>query len=318
MIRTRVLALTAFLLIVASADRSGPIPTLGAAQSRPATGQATAAAPQATALVNEKDSVKFGVIGDTGTGGSAQYAIGKLLAEARNRFPYEFVIMLGDNMYGGESPADFVNKFEKPYKPILDAGVKFFATLGNHDEPSQRFYKPFNMNGNRYYTFTKGDAEFFVLDSTYMTPMQVDWLQDKLSASKARWKVAYFHHPLYSSGEKHGSEDDLRALVEPLFVKYGLDVVFSGHEHFYERVKPQKGIYYFTAGGSAKLRAGNIARSSALTEKGFDADNSFMLVELTKDRLQFDTISRTSQLVDSGSLAHRTAAAAQGQAAAIH
>ncbi len=64
--------------------------------------------------------------------------------------------MLGDNMYGSESPADFVRKFERPYKPLLDAGIKFYAALGNHDEPSQRFYKPFNMDGKRFYTFKKG------------------------------------------------------------------------------------------------------------------------------------------------------------------
>jgi len=296
--------------ITAFAEQGAP------ATNAPARAPAAAATPP-TALLNEKDSVKFAVIGDTGTGGSAQKTIGKLLSDARSRFPYEFVIMLGDNMYGGESPADFVNKFETPYKPILDAGVKFYATLGNHDEPSQRFYKPFNMDGNRFYTFKKGDAEFFVLDSTYMTPVQVAWLKEALSKSSARWKIAYFHHPLYSSGEKHGSEEDLRALVEPLFVQYKLDVVFAGHEHFYERLKPQQGIYYFTAGGSAKLREGNIAAKSPITEKGFDTDNSFMLVELTKGRLLFDTISRKAQLVDSGALMRRQSDAGQGQAAAV-
>ena len=271
-------------------------------------GQATrpgAPAPLLSALLNEKDSVRFAVLGDTGTGGSAQRAIGKLLAEARPRFPYEFVILLGDNMYGGESPSDFVRKFEQPYKPILDAGVKFYASLGNHDEASQRFYKPFNMDGKRYYTFKKGDVEFFVLDSTYMTPEQAEWLDKELGNSTARWKIAYAHHPLYSSGKKHGSEEDFRAVVEPLFLKHGVNVVFAGHEHFYERLHPQKGIYYFTAGGSAKLRSGNIARKSPLTAKGFDTDNSFMLVEVTKDQLLFDTISRKGQLVDTGAIMHR-------------
>ena len=117
--------------------------------------------------------------------------------------------------------------------------------------------------------------------------------------------MAYFHHPLYSSGAKHGSEDDLRALVEPLFVQAGMDAVFAGHEHFYERLKPQKGIYYFTAGGSAKLRSGNISKRSTITEKGFDTDNSFMLVEVTKDALRFDTLSRKGAIVDTGVLPKR-------------
>jgi predicted phosphodiesterase len=297
-------ALVALVLFVSPFQSASP----GLAAPPQATAPAPASPLPGAGLPNEKDSVKFGVIGDTGTGGSAQYAIAKLLSETRARFSYEFVIMLGDNMYGGESPSDFVRKFERPYGPILNSGVKFYATLGNHDEPTQRYYKLFNMDGNRYYKFRKGDVEFFVLDTTYMTPAQVNWVKDALQRSDAKWKIPYFHHPLYSSGEKHGSETDLRTLLEPLFVENGVDVVFAGHEHFYERLKPQKGIYYFTAGGSAKLRKGNIADRSPMTDKGFDTDNSFMLVEIAKDELFFQTISRKAQLVDQGTLRRREAA----------
>jgi predicted phosphodiesterase len=256
-------------------------------------------------LPKVKDSIKFLVIGDTGTGGRPQYDVGLRIAEAYKQFPFEFAIMLGDNLYGTEGPSAYVNKFEKPYKLLLDAGVKFYASLGNHDEPSQRFYKLFNMDGKRYYTFRKGDAEFFVLDSTYVTPEQVKWVSAELEKSNAKWKIPYFHHPIYSSGAKHGSELDLQVLLEPLFVKNGVDVVFSGHEHFYERIKPQKGIYYFTQGGGAKLREGNIRARSPLTDKGFDTDNSFTLVEIVEDQMYFETISRRGQLVDSGSLLRR-------------
>jgi len=263
-------------------------------------------APGPTAsLPKDGDSVKFLVIGDTGTGSRSQYDVAARIAEAYKQFPFEFAIMLGDNLYGTEGPSAYVNKFERPYKPLLDAGVKFHATLGNHDEPSQRFYKPFNMDGKRYYTFRKGDVEFFVADSTYVTPEQVKWLADALDRSDAKWKIAYFHHPLYSSGAKHGSELDLQELFEPLFVRSGVDVVFAGHEHFYERIKPQKGIYYFTQGGGAKLREGNIRARSALTAKGFDTDNSFTLVEIVDDQMFFETISRRGQVVDSGSLLRR-------------
>jgi hypothetical protein len=268
-----------------------------------------AAAPAATVprtLPNAKASIKFAVIGDTGTGGKDQYQIGQLLADAHMRFPFDFVLMVGDNMYGGEDPSDFAKKFEQPYKPLLDSGVKFYAALGNHDDPAQRFYKPFNMDGKRYYSFSKGDAEFFVLDSTYMSPAQVKWLKDALHGSTAKWKIAYFHHPIYSSGKTHGSEVDLQVIVEPLFLQNGVDVVFAGHEHFYERLKPQKGIYYFTEGGSAKLRKGDIRKESPLTAKGFDTDNTFMLVEIVKDQMFFETTSRTGALVDSGVIPRRT------------
>jgi predicted phosphodiesterase len=277
--------------------------------SRPAPA-ATQVAADVPELPAAKDSVKFAVIGDTGTGGRQQYQIAAKLAEAHTRFPFEFVVMLGDNMYGGESPADFVKKFEAPYKPLLDAGVKFYAALGNHDEPAQRFYKPFNMDGKRFYSVRKGDVEFFVLDSTYMSPAQVDWLKGALEKSDAKWKIPYMHHPLYSSGEKHGSEVDLRALIEPLFIQYGVDVVLAGHEHFYERVKPQKGIVYITEGGSAKLRENNIRPNSAMTARGFDTDQTFMLVEIEKDQMFFQTISRTGSVVDSGIVPRREVAAA--------
>ncbi len=209
------------------------------------------------------------------------------------------MIALGDNIYGGSNPSDYESKFERPYKLLLDAGVKFYAVLGNHDSPNERFYKSFNMNGQKYYTYKKSNVRFFALDSNYMNPQQLSWLEKELQNSGSDWKICYFHHPLYSSGAFHGSSTELRLLLEPLFVKYGVQVVFAGHEHVYERVKPQNGIYYFTEGASGELRKGNL-RKTDLTAAGYDQDRSFMLVEIAGDELYFQTISRTGLTVDSG------------------
>jgi hypothetical protein len=252
------------------------------------------------------DSVRFLVIGDSGTGDRAQTETGAQMWKAHAVFPYEFAIMLGDNMYGAERPQDYVAKFERPFKPLLDANIAFYASLGNHDDPNQVYYKNFGMGGKRYYTYQKKDVRFFALDSNYMDKDQQRWLEDELSKSNSKWKIAYFHHPIYSSGGRHGSEVDLRGIVEPLFIKYNLNVVFAGHEHFYERLKPQKGIHYFTAGGSAKLRSGDIIRNSPLTAKGFDTEQSFMLVEIDGDVLRFQTISRRGKRVDSGEIRRET------------
>ena len=148
-----------------------------------------------------------------------------------------------------------------PYKPILDAGVKFYAALGNHDDAAlQRNYKPFNMNGERFYSFKpQTGVRFFALDSNYVDKAQLDWLDKQLVASGSEWKIMFFHHPLYSSGETHGSAELQRGLLEPVFIKHGVNVVLTGHEHFYERIKPQKGIAYFIIGSSAKLRKGDLA-----------------------------------------------------------
>ena len=249
-------------------------------------------------------SVKFAVIGDTGTGDKHQLAVAKQLAATRAKFPFEFVVMVGDNIYGGNSARDYDKKFAIPYKPLLDAGVKFYAALGNHDDPSERYYKPFNMNGERFYTFKPADGvRFFALDSTYVDDRQLKWLDEQLGMSGSDWKIAFFHHPPYSSGETHGSDETLRTQLEPIFVKHGVNVVLTGHEHFYERIKPQKGIAYFIIGSSAKLREGNISQTQ-LTAKGFDAGYTFMIVEIVGEDMHYQVITDTAKTVDSGTV-HR-------------
>ena len=265
-------------------------------------------------LPNKPDSVKFMAMGDNGTGEQAQYEVANQMVAAHNVFPFDFAIMLGDNLYGSQRPADFVQKFERPYKPLLDAGVKFYAALGNHDDQNNRFYKPWNMGGERYYTYTKKNVRFFVLDSDYIDPKQLDWLTQQLKDSNDDWKIAYFHHPLYSSAGRHGSETDLRLVLEPLFVKYGVNVVFSGHDHVYERVKPQKGIYYFVTGSAGQLRRGDL-KKSALTDVGFDQDQAFMLVEIDKDVMSVQAISRGGRTVDTATIARAARKPAETTAA---
>jgi calcineurin-like phosphoesterase family protein len=262
-------------------------------------------AAQDLALPLKPDSVRFGVIGDSGTGKAPEYEVAQQLAAYHQKFPFTFVIMMGDNLYGSERPQDFVTKFEAPYKLLLDAKVTFYATLGNHDDTNQRFYTPFNMAGKRYYSFKKGNVRFFALDSNYMDPVQLAWLEAELKNSGSDWKIAYFHHPLYSSG-MHGSQTDLRVILVPLFLKYGVDAVFSGHEHFYQRIKPQDGIYYFVSGAAGELRSGDL-KPSLMTAAGFDTDRSFMLVEVAGKELSFQAVSRTGQTVDKGTILMRDA-----------
>jgi 3',5'-cyclic AMP phosphodiesterase CpdA len=273
----------------------------------------------ATLTLPRKDgSVRFAVMGDTGRGSREQIEVAGQMAAFHEAFPFDFVIMLGDNIYGSDAPADMLAKFEAPYKPLLDAGVEFRASLGNHDNPSQRFYKLFNMGGQRFYSFRGpnepagnglGSVRFFALDSNYLDQEQLDWLDKELAASDAEWRIAFFHHPLYSSGKTHGSALESRAILEPLFVKYGVSAVFSGHDHFYERIKPQKGgIVYWVSGAGGSLRKGDI-RATEMSAKGFDSDDHFMIVEIVGDDLYFQAISRTGETIDSG-VVHRPGAPA--------
>ena len=252
-------------------------------------------------LPNRPGTIKLAVIGDNGTGAAAQYEVADRMVRSRQQFPFDLVLMLGDNFYGAQRPSDLVNKFERPYKPLLDAGVKFQAAIGNHDEPDSVNYPPLNMDGQRYYAFTRGNVRFFVLDTNSLDPRQLQWFETELRNSGEDWKISYFHHPLYSDAGRHGSSIDLRLRLEPLLIKYGVNVVFSGHDHLYERVKPQHGITYFVAGSGGQLRKGDLVRSE-MTAAAFDQDQTFMLVEIDVDELHFETISRTGTTVDAGSI----------------
>jgi predicted MPP superfamily phosphohydrolase len=265
-------------------------------------------------LPNKPGTVKFAVIGDTGTASRAQNEVGAQMAAFHAKFPFSFVVMVGDNMYGSQTARDFVAKFEQPYRDLLAKNVGFYAALGNHDEPGQKNYKQFNMAGDRYYAFratpdgvgreVKSGVRFWALDSNYLDKAQIDWLEKELSgAGKDDWKIAFFHHPLYSSSSKHGSSLDLRKVLEPLFVQYGVSVVLAGHEHVYERIKPQQGITYFVSGAGGSLRRGDL-RPGQYTAAGFDTDYHFMLMEIDGDDLHFQAVSRTGAVVDSG-VVHR-------------
>jgi 3',5'-cyclic AMP phosphodiesterase CpdA len=260
----------------------------------------------AVQLPNTAGSLKFAAFGDFGDGNAAQYQTAAQLAKTHESFGFVLVTTLGDNLYGSERPQDFETKFEIPYKPLLDAGVKFYASLGNHDAREQRSYKLFNMNDKTYYSFKapQQDVRFFMLESSYMDPDQVKWVDNELRSSTEAWKIVIFHEPVYSSSATHGSNLALRATLEPMFVKYGVSVVLSGHDHVYERIKPQHGITYFVVGSGGELRRGDI-RPTALTEVGFDTDNAFLIAEIIDRSMYFNAISRTGKIVDSGIITAR-------------
>ena len=256
---------------------------------------------QEVALPSAPNSVKFAAIGDAGSGNQPQYDIANQMLRFHAKFPFDRVIMLGDNIYGGQGAPDLVKKFSLPYKGLLDAGVKFYASLGNHDSPVNVQYPLWNMNGQHYYTYTTKNVRFFALDSNQVDQKELAWLEHALKTSQEEWKICYFHHPLYSDGGTHGSSVDVRVLFEPLFVTYGVNVVFSGHDHIYERLTPQKGIYYFVEGAAGELHKGDTKRS-AMTAKAFDQDQSFLLVEIDGNQLAFQAITRAGVTVDSGTM----------------
>jgi hypothetical protein len=262
--------------------------------------------------VRAAESFAFGVIGDSGTGRPEQYAVGETMDSVWQKTPFSLVLMLGDNLYGEFKGAEsFKERFELPYARLLKRGVKFRAVLGNHGEAAGELgYAPFGMEGKRYYTFMEGGglAQFFALDSDQLdaTPVdaaQVAWLESELKASTARWKIAYFHQPIYNAGRTHGPNLKLRAVVESLFIRYGVGLVLSGHEHVYERLKPRHGIAYFVSGSSGKVKVATINGADDSLAFGNDTVCHFMIFEVTPEQIKFRAISATGQIIDSGTLA---------------
>jgi 3',5'-cyclic AMP phosphodiesterase CpdA len=326
----------------------------------------------ASPVASTQEALTFAVIGDSGTPGPAQQQVARQMKnyyDTRHRF--EFVLLLGDNVYPDGIGRGLKAHFEDPYATLLDAGVKFYAVLGNHDirkgTETQINYDKFNMGGRRYYSFIKGDGliEFFALDSTVLSgdakeleqiqvaqlereklainadglitqkerkqlekldpelnesrtfiqehtrlaESQFAWLKEALSKSQARWKVVFMHHSLYSSARRHGNSKgvlSLRALLEPILVQNRVDAVFAGHDHTFERTKPQPAqspnghrVHYFTQGASSKLRRGDLNTSSPYFAHGEDRKNSFLVARVTNIEMEIEAIGSDGDIIDS-------------------
>ena len=214
--------------------------------------------------------------------------------------------MLGDNLYSD----DYTGEFLTPYKPLLDRGVKFYASLGNHDRDLEIHFKPFNMNDRDYYSVDEGNARFVALNSNRPTDQaQAKWFQTAFADAGSKWRICFFHHPLYSSGQ-HADESRqvIRPALEDALVQNQVNVVFGGHEHLYERVAPQKSVRYFVSGGGGR----NLYRVQ-LSE--FDevavSEHHFMAIEIDGNRMFFEAIAATQDLLDCGLLFRVTDEAAK-------
>jgi 3',5'-cyclic AMP phosphodiesterase CpdA len=267
--------------------------------------------PDWLALPDAASSVRFAVIGDGGRGWEPQHDVARRMVAYHQRFAFPLVLMVGDNIYEGPASAeDYRLKFEEPYRMLREAGVRFQAVLGNHDDPAQRFYEGFHMGGQRFYSFEPAGppvarlcdlVRVFALDSTNVDTAQLAWLDRELGRSRALWKICMLHHPLYTGGRYSRTALLMRWHLETLFVTHGVHAVFSGHEHFYQRSTPQQGIVYFITGAAGSLRPGD-ATSGGTVARAFDRDYSFMLCEIIDETLHFQSITRAGVTVDAGTV----------------
>ncbi len=200
--------------------------------------------------------LRFTVAGDVGTGDENQYKTAAAMTSLLREGPIDGLILLGDNVYPDGDPELLDITVFIPYGSLFYSGTELMAVLGNHDVengngPGQ--IEALGMPG-RWYSREFDDLLFVGLDSTTPEdPTQLQWLEDTLAASTAKWKIVATHHPPYSAGHRGSDRASQEAFV-PIFERYDVDLVLSGHDHDYQRSKIVNGITYMVSGGGGKIR----------------------------------------------------------------
>jgi len=246
----------------------------------------------------------FLVLGDSGTGWAIQYKVAKQM----KKFHPKFVLHTGDVVYKRGSGKFLKKKYLHPYHPIMK-NAPFYIVLGNHDYETKRgkeildvviLPKNSSVLTERYYTFTYGKTQFFALDSNqflnrgFKGTTQWNWFKGELAKSRAKWKMVFFHHPLYGTGRHREDHHRMRPL-ESLLSQYGVDIVFNGHDHTYERTKVIKGVQYIvTGGGGAKVHTPRPDHNTAFAKRAhhfvrvYVGQNSLTIRAINQNGLVFD------------------------------
>ena len=240
----------------------------------------------------------FVVFADSGAGSPAQFRLASLMGKTT----FSFAIIAGDVIYETGQDSEFDPHYFIPYMNLINH-LPFFPVVGNHDIAADggatfmaNFFHPL---GTLYYDFHWGDSHFIALDSNHPTDsQQLAWLNQTLATSTARWKIVYFHHPPYNSGI-FGNNFDVQRNFVPLFDKYHVDVVFTGHAHDYERTIPINGITYFvTGGGGAALTAVGVSSFTAHSQSIYH----LLVATITRNRLTLNATDANGTVFDSVTL----------------
>jgi 3',5'-cyclic AMP phosphodiesterase CpdA len=262
----------------------------------------------AVAIPKSKLLQRFAVLADTGTGSTNQYAVGRALAQYHEKNPFDTIILAGDNIYTNGEFTHIKKRFSDPYQELLQRGVKFYASLGNHDVRTmnggwQVAYPDFNMQDQHYYMHGRGDVRFFVLNTNdIINPAspervkQLDWLDRALTASKAKWNIVYGHHNIYSAGVYEINQAMVKD-VTPILKKHKVRLWINGHDHNYQRSNPIDGTTYMVCGGGGAGLYPVKAQSWTAFAKSI---HSFGIVEVYQDQILLTGMSSKGEIIDRG------------------
>jgi hypothetical protein len=248
--------------------------------------------------------IRVMAFGDFGNGSSDQKRVAEAIAAYHQSQRFDLAITLGDNFYsvGMESPSDprWQTWFEDLYAPL---GIPFYASLGNHDwghpdSPAAEILYSGKAATWRmpaaYYTFTAGPVQFFALDtqSVAAAQKQREWLDRELSNSRARWKIVYGHHPIYSDGNYEDRPDLIASLLPVLADR--VDAYICGHDHNLQALQPQRGVRFYIAGGGG---AGLYDVTPSSRSLFVSRSNGFAVLEADATRLVVKLVDATGKVV---------------------
>lgn len=250
--------------------------------------------------------IRFAVFGDSGSGERGQYVLGARVAAVRP----DFVLHVGDIVYPAGAQQGYDARFFRPYAALLQF-APIWPVLGNHDlitADGRAYYENFVLPRNgpagitpqRCFSFEYADAHFVGLDSdlsdTALRTRVAPWLRRDLAASDRRWKFVYFHHPPYSSA-LHGENPRIQRILVPVLQAEHVDVVYSGHDHDYERITPLHGVQYIVTGaGGGGLYAHK--HPHAYTEVFYNKNYSFTLVDINGGELRERQVTAAGKVID--------------------
>jgi 3',5'-cyclic AMP phosphodiesterase CpdA len=262
----------------------------------------------AVSIPKSKLLQRFAVLADTGTGSINQHAVGRALAQYHQKNPFDTILLAGDNIYTNGEFTHIKKRFTDPYQDLLQRGVKFYASLGNHDVRTmngewQVAYPEFNMKGQHYYMHGQGDVRFFVLNTNdLVNPQspervkQLDWLDRALAASTAKWNIVYGHHNVYSAGV-YAVNKVMEKDVTPILKKHKVRLWINGHDHNYQRSKPIDGTTYLVCGGGGAGLYPVKAQDWTAFAKSV---HSFGIVEVYQDQILLTGIDSKGEIIDRG------------------
>ena len=259
-------------------------------------GSATSTRPLTPFPVDARPELRVAVAGDVGDGGSREYRTAEAIATAAGERPYEYLFLLGDSAYPDGDPSELEEKVFLPFAPVLSRGTELLAILGNHDVKQGKGLELIQALGmpRRWWSMQEGDVLFVGLDSTRVdSEAQRRWLAATLEETTARWKIVALHHPPYSGGYQ-GSSLDARQAFSPIFERFGVQLVLSGHEHDYQRTVPIRGVTYVITGGAADTRRSG---RESFTEVAVSWHH-FVELDVFDDRLVVRAINQSGRLFD--------------------